>query len=93
MNKGLLILISAPSGAGKTSLVNEIINRDDQLIKSVSHTTRAKRPGEEESTDDEQRRALDQPIGADDVRHRDGEKGENIFGGTLVVPQLTGRFS
>ena len=51
MNKGLLILISAPSGAGKTSLVNEIINRDDQLIKSVSHTTRAKRPGEEERID------------------------------------------
>ena len=51
MNKGLLILISAPSGAGKTSLVNEIIDRDDQLIKSVSHTTRAKRPGEEESID------------------------------------------
>jgi len=51
MNKGLLILISAPSGAGKTSLVNEIIARDDHLIKSVSHTTRAKRPGEEESID------------------------------------------
>ena len=51
MNKGLLILISAPSGAGKTSLVNEIIARDDRLIKSVSHTTRAKRPGEEESID------------------------------------------
>ena len=51
MNKGLLILISAPSGAGKTSLVNEVIDSDDQLIKSVSHTTRAKRPGEEESTD------------------------------------------
>ena len=51
MNKGLLILISAPSGAGKTSLVNEIIYRDDQLIKSVSHTTRAKRSGEEESID------------------------------------------
>ena len=51
MNKGLRILISAPSGAGKTSLVNEIIDRDDLLIKSVSHTTRAKRPGEEESID------------------------------------------
>ena len=51
MNKGLLILISAPSGAGKTSLVNKIIDRDDQLINSVSHTTRAKRPGEEEGID------------------------------------------
>ena len=51
MNKGLLILISAPSGAGKTSLVSEIIDRDDQLIKSVSHTTRAKRPGEVEKID------------------------------------------
>ena len=51
MTKGLLILISAPSGAGKTSLVNEIIELDSQLIKSVSHTTRAKRSGEEEKID------------------------------------------
>ena len=51
MNKGLLILISAPSGAGKTSLVNEIVDRDNQLIKSVSHTTRARRSGEKEKKD------------------------------------------
>ena len=51
MTKGLLILISAPSGAGKTSLVNKIIDIDRRLIKSVSHTTRAKRSGEEEKID------------------------------------------
>ena len=51
MNKGLLILISAPSGAGKTSLVNELILRDNRLVKSVSHTTRMKRFGEEEERD------------------------------------------
>ena len=51
MTKGLLILISAPSGAGKTSLVNEIIELDNQLIKSVSHTTRARRSGEKEKID------------------------------------------
>jgi len=51
MTKGLLILISAPSGAGKTSLVNKIIDIDRQLIKSVSHTTRARRSGEQEKID------------------------------------------
>ena len=51
MTKGLLILISAPSGAGKTSLVNKIIDIDRRLIKSVSHTTRARRSGEEEKID------------------------------------------
>ena len=46
MTSGLLILISAPSGAGKTSLVNEIVKRDGNLVKSISHTTRTKRTGE-----------------------------------------------
>ena len=51
MKKGLLILISAPSGAGKTSLVNEIVGRDKNLIRSISYTTRAKRIGEEHRKD------------------------------------------
>lgn len=51
MKKGLLILISAPSGAGKTSLVNEIVVRDKNLIRSISHTTRIKRIGEEHRKD------------------------------------------
>ena len=41
-----LIVISAPSGAGKTSLVHAMVARFDQVIASVSHTTRPKRSGE-----------------------------------------------
>lgn len=41
-----LFIISAPSGAGKTSLVNGLLNRDSRLILSISHTTRPPRPGE-----------------------------------------------
>jgi len=44
--KGTLYTISAPSGAGKTSLVNALIESCDQLQVSVSHTTRPIRPGE-----------------------------------------------
>jgi len=46
MNTGTLYIIAAPSGAGKTSLVKALLARDPQLQVSVSHTTRAPRPGE-----------------------------------------------
>jgi guanylate kinase len=46
MNKGNLYIISAPSGAGKTSLVKKLIAQTDNLIVSVSHTTRQTRIGE-----------------------------------------------
>jgi guanylate kinase len=46
MNKGTLYIISAPSGAGKTSLVKKLITKMDDLIVSVSHTTRQTREGE-----------------------------------------------
>ncbi|WP_248918013.1 guanylate kinase [Pseudomonas entomophila] len=46
-SSGTLYIVSAPSGAGKTSLVTALI-RDDQHVRvSVSHTTRTMRPGEE----------------------------------------------
>ena len=48
MGKGTLFISSAPSGAGKTSLVSEILARMDNIQASVSHTTRACRPGEED---------------------------------------------
>ena len=45
---GTLYTVSAPSGAGKTSLVNALLERSPSLQVSVSHTTRAQRPGEED---------------------------------------------
>ena len=47
MSRGTLFIVTAPSGAGKTSLVKALIEREQQLRVSVSHTTRAIRPGEE----------------------------------------------
>ncbi len=43
---GTLYIISAPSGAGKTSLVNALVERVPGMVLSVSHTTRPQRPGE-----------------------------------------------
>ena len=43
---GTLYIVSAPSGAGKTSLVKALIDAQPQIRVSVSHTTRAIRPGE-----------------------------------------------
>ena len=46
MSIGNLYIVSAPSGAGKTSLVKALIESEAQVRVSVSHTTRAMRPGE-----------------------------------------------
>lgn len=46
--QGTLFVISAPSGAGKTSLVAEMLRQDSQLGVSVSHTTRPMRTGEQD---------------------------------------------
>lgn len=46
--RGKLYTISAPSGAGKTSLVSALIDSTQQVRVSVSHTTRAMRPGEQD---------------------------------------------
>ena len=46
MSIGNIFIVSAPSGAGKTSLVNALLEADHQIKLSVSYTTRAPRPGE-----------------------------------------------
>lgn len=51
MTKGTLYIISAPSGAGKTSLVKRLRAELDGLAVSVSHTTRAMRNGETHGVD------------------------------------------
>lgn len=43
---GNLFIISAPSGAGKTSMVSALLNSNRQIALSISYTTRAPRPGE-----------------------------------------------
>ncbi len=48
---GTLYIISAPSGAGKTSLVRELTSKLSFVKVSVSHTTRAKRPAEVDGVD------------------------------------------
>ncbi len=45
---GLLIVITAPSGAGKSSLIATALRADPALRLSVSYTTRAPRPGEQD---------------------------------------------
>jgi guanylate kinase len=46
--KGLLYVITAPSGAGKSSLIKALLAQDPGLTLSVSYTTRAPRPGEQD---------------------------------------------
>lgn len=43
---GLFFVVTAPSGAGKSSLINAVLQDEPALVLSVSHTTRAPRPGE-----------------------------------------------
>lgn len=48
---GNLYIVAAPSGGGKTSLVRHLINTLNDIEVSISHTTRAKRPGETDGVD------------------------------------------
>jgi guanylate kinase len=48
---GNLIIVSAPSGAGKTTLVAAVIRRLDQVMPSVSYTARSRRVGETDGVD------------------------------------------
>jgi len=49
--KGILFVVSAPSGAGKSSLIKAVLAEDRNLALSISHTTRPPRPGEHNGVD------------------------------------------
>ncbi|MGV6801760.1 MAG: guanylate kinase [bacterium] len=49
--RGLMFVVSSPSGAGKTTLCNRLLKTDPDLSLSVSVTTRARRPGEVDGQD------------------------------------------
>ena len=77
MTKGTLYIISAPSGAGKTSLVHAVVKMLPDVVVSVSHTTRNMREGEVNGRDyhfvDEQR-FLEMVDNGDFLEHA------NVFG-------------
>lgn len=50
-SKGLIFILSSPSGGGKSSLCRELLKTDSNLRLSISATTRAPRPGETEGVD------------------------------------------
>ncbi|WP_144392870.1 guanylate kinase [Pleionea sediminis] len=50
-DQGTLYIVSAPSGAGKTSLLKAVLENAENIIVSVSHTTRPQRKGEEYGVD------------------------------------------
>lgn len=50
-SKGLLVIFSAPSGCGKTSIIDRLLKRHPDWVRSVSATTRPARPEEKEGED------------------------------------------
>jgi len=50
-SRGLLLVVSSPSGAGKTTLCHRLIDEFPDIVFSVSYTTRERRRGEEEGVD------------------------------------------
>jgi len=51
IRRGMVFIISAPSGAGKTTIRSHLLRRNPRLAFSVSHTTRPPRPGEKNRKD------------------------------------------
>lgn len=49
--RGLMLVLSSPSGAGKTTISRRLMERDPNLTMSISATTRPRRPGEENGRD------------------------------------------
>jgi guanylate kinase len=49
--RGLMLVLSSPSGAGKTTISRRLLQEDDQIDLSISVTTRSPRPGEVEGKD------------------------------------------
>ena len=49
--RGLMLVLSSPSGAGKTTLSRQLLDNDKQIQLSVSATTRARRTGEKDGVD------------------------------------------
>jgi len=76
-----LFIVTAPSGAGKTSLVEVLIASTADVVRSVSHTTRAPRPGETDGVDYHftERESFLTMVAADDFLEH-AEVFDNLYG-------------
>lgn len=82
--RGLMLILSSPSGAGKTTLSRRLLEDEDELTMSVSVTTRQPRPGEEDGTDytfvnEEQFRHM--------VEHNELLEYATVFGNSYGTPR------
>lgn len=84
--RGLMVVLSSPSGAGKSTISRALIERDNNLTMSVSATTRRPRPGEIEGKDYffVQKKAFDAMVAAGQMLEH-AEVFDNFYG-TPVAP-------
>lgn len=81
---GNLFIVSAPSGAGKTSLVNALLASNQQIDLSVSYTTRAPRPGEMEGRE---YHFISREIFMDMAKHGDFLESAEVYGNLYGTSQ------
>jgi guanylate kinase len=82
--RGLMLVLSSPSGAGKTTITRQILERDDNLTISVSVTTRPKRPGE---VDGVHYHFIDKAAFDEMVRNDELLEHANVFGNWYGTPR------
>jgi guanylate kinase len=79
--RGIPFVLSGPSGVGKTSVCKALVEREPGLVHSVSHTTRARRPGEREGVEYHfTSRAEFEALAARGVFVEHAEYGGNLYG-------------
>jgi guanylate kinase len=84
MGKGTVYVVSAPSGGGKTSLVNKLVNEFDNIELSISYTTRKPRAGE---VDGEHYHFIDKHNFEKKIRNNEFLEYEQIFDNLYGTPQ------
>lgn len=82
--RGLMLVLSSPSGAGKTTLSRQLLDNDKQIQLSVSCTTRQKRPGERDGVD---YRFVDTPTFRGMIERRQFLEYAEVFGNYYGTPR------
>lgn len=83
-HRGFLLVLSSPSGAGKTTITRRLLERDPSLTLSVSVTTRPRRPSE---IDDRDYRFIDQAEFERMVTHGELLEHATVFGNSYGTPR------